>query len=82
MLKTNSCPIDAPSEIHREIERKRREIERIMPSNKEVMEEFMKEYNARRWRPVGKRDVLATRFRKMLGRPSKFINQLRAFLNK
>lgn len=82
MLKTNSCPQDAPSEIHREIERRRREIERTMPSNKEVMEEFMKEHNARRWRPVKKGDVLAARFRKALGRPSKFINQLRAFLNK
>lgn len=82
MLKTNSCPLDAPSEIHQEIERRRREIERTMPSNKDAIEGFMKEHQARRWRPVGKRDALAARFRKALGRPAKFIGLLKSFLNK
>lgn len=82
MLKTNSCPQDAPSEIHKEIERKRKEIERRMPSNKEAMDNFMKEHGARRWMPVKKRSGFANWFYRTLKihRNPKAVNKIKNFL--
>jgi hypothetical protein len=66
MLKTNTCPHDAPSEIHREIERRRLEIERKMLSNEEEMDNFLRQFQARKWQPI-KKPNWASWFHRKLG---------------
>jgi len=61
MIRSGIVPLDAPSFVHQEVERRRIQIERNMPSMHEEMESFMRQMQARRWIPaksrLGKRIV-------------------------
>lgn len=80
MLKTNTVPHDAPSAIHREIERRRLEIERNMLSNEEEMENFMRQFQARKWQPVKKPTWVGWFYRKLrVQKTPKIINWIKNF---
>jgi len=65
MLKTKSCPVDAPSEIQEKIDRQRREFNRKALSSQEIMDKDMEEHDARVYRVVRRGDWTG-RFRRAL----------------
>lgn len=65
MLKSKSCPIDAPSEVQQELDRQMRELNRKALSNQEIMDKDMEEHDARVYRVVRKGDWTG-RFRRAL----------------
>ena len=81
MLKPGaSIPVDAPSFIHRKVDQRRIEFNRNSKSPAEIIDGMFEE-DARRWMPV-KRPNWINRFRKILGRSSRFANKLRGLIIK
>lgn len=81
MLKPGaSIPLDAPSFIHRKVDKRRIEFNRNSPSPAEIIDEMFEE-DTRRWMPV-KRPAWANWFKRILGRPTRFASKLRGLIIK
>lgn len=79
-LKSGIVAFDMPAYVHRELERRRQEIEKGMLSNKEAMDLFMRQQMASRWRPV-KKPTWVSWFYKHLGvsKTPKVVSRIKQF---
>ncbi len=80
-LKSGIVCIDMPAYVHKELERRRRIIEKSMPSNREAMDGFMKQYAASLWRPVKKPKVFDWIYRHLgVSKTPKITRKIKQFL--